>query len=165
MDDDIYKTPNSNLLVEEGASQETATRMRRLVASIFDSIVMLAVIVPLMYFSGGFDFINTGVKSSWVYTLTMGGIGLLVFILINGSLLVNHGQTLGKKVMGIRIVDIHGNLPSIQSHLIPRYVTYFGLGYVPGLGTILSLVNVLFIFGKQKRCLHDLVAKTKVING
>jgi len=38
-----------------------------------------------------------------------------------------------------------------------------GIGFIPGIGTIVSLVDVLMIFGQDQRCLHDRIAGTKVI--
>ena len=34
---------------------------------------------------------------------------------------------------------------------------------LPVIGAILGLVNILFIFGPEKRCLHDYIAGTRVI--
>jgi len=28
---------------------------------------------------------------------------------------------------------------------------------------LFGLINVLFIFGQEKRCVHDMIAKTKVV--
>lgn len=53
--------------------------------------------------------------------------------------------------------------PSVQKHLLVRYAVYFGLGYVPVIGGLLSIGNVLFVFRSDKRCVHDLVAKTMVV--
>jgi hypothetical protein len=37
------------------------------------------------------------------------------------------------------------------------------ISFIPGVGSIVAgLVDPLFIFGKDKRCLHDYIAKTKV---
>jgi uncharacterized RDD family membrane protein YckC len=36
-------------------------------------------------------------------------------------------------------------------------------GQIPVVGQIFSFINILFIFTKEKRCIHDLVAKTKVV--
>ncbi len=84
------------------------------------------------------------------------------FIVINGKLLICNGQTIGKKALGIKIVDTNGNLPEKQ-HLIKRYGVYFLPGQIPVIGQIISLINVLFIFGPEKRCLHDLLGDTIVI--
>jgi hypothetical protein len=34
---------------------------------------------------------------------------------------------------------------------------------IPTLGGLLTLVDALFIFGGSRRCVHDLIAGTKVI--
>ncbi|ELA9340492.1 TPA: hypothetical protein NJY93_004654 [Vibrio parahaemolyticus] len=35
------------------------------------------------------------------------------------------------------------------------------IAYLPLVGGILNLINLIMIFGKQKRALHDRVAKTR----
>ena len=96
------------------------------------------------------------------FLIALAGIG--VFLLVNYHYLKTNGQTVGKKLLGIRIVDLDGNPPSMTRHLLPRYAVYFGIGYVPFVGGIFSIVNILFIFRKDKRCLHDLAAKTMVVD-
>jgi uncharacterized RDD family membrane protein YckC len=104
-----------------------------------------------------------GVQRSIGYNLVIGLLGLGVFILINGKLLIANGQTIGKKLLGIRIVDLNGDLPELKKHLIKRYAVFFIPGQVPAIGQFFSIINILFIFGKQKRCVHDLAAGTKVV--
>jgi hypothetical protein len=38
------------------------------------------------------------------------------------------------------------------------------LAQIPMIGAVVALANILFIFGKEQRCLHDRLAGTKVIN-
>lgn len=116
-----------------------------------------------MYFTGGFEDVASGIEPSLSHTILMGVASLAIFSLLNGKLLAGNGQTTGKKVLGIKIVDMNGNIPSVKEHLVVRYIAYFVPGWLPVVGSILPLVNVLFIFGKQRRCLHDYIAKTKVV--
>ena len=37
-------------------------------------------------------------------------------------------------------------------------------GISPILGNFIGLANVLFIFGQRRQCLHDMIAKTIVID-
>jgi len=37
------------------------------------------------------------------------------------------------------------------------------MGLVPVVGRFISLVDAAMIFGAKRRCLHDIIAKTKVI--
>lgn len=164
MVDDVYKTPNSELIQEpENKSSELASRWSRLGASIIDSLVISAFVFPLMFFTGGFRSVTTGVQPVWQYTLMIGLAGIGVFLVLNYKLLSSYGQTIGKRALGIKIVDLDNNLPSMKKHLLIRYAVYFLSGQVPLIGQLFSFVNVLFIFGKQKRCLHDYIAGTRVI--
>jgi uncharacterized RDD family membrane protein YckC len=163
MTDNAYTPPQADLI--EGVEQvdNLATRMQRFLASWVDGLIMMAVTIPVMYFTGGFEGISEGVKPGLVYTLAIAVLGLVVFVLINGKLLAEKGQTIGKKVLGIKIVDLEGALPDVQSNLVPRYAVYFLPGQVPVVGQLFAFVNILFIFGKQKRCIHDLAGKTRVV--
>lgn len=37
------------------------------------------------------------------------------------------------------------------------------LTWIPGL-VLLALIDPLFIFGRERRCLHDRLARTRVVN-
>ncbi len=149
--------------IEERNPDELATRWQRLWASLLDSFIMLIIALPVWYFTDGFDNAMNGVQPSVSYSLLMGLFGLFVFALVNGKLLVNNGQTIGKRTLGIKIVDIDGNLPTVMPHLIKRYAMFFIPGQIPVVGGVISVINVLFIFGKEKRCIHDLIGNTIVV--
>ena len=77
------------------------------------------------------------------------------------------GQTLGKRLMGIQIVDDAGRPAGFfRAVLLRSWV--FGLltGLVQGClsiaGIVVPLVDALFIFGDERRTLHDLLAGTWV---
>lgn len=163
-DNNVYSTPQSQLVDStQPGEQILASRWARLGASIIDSIIMMIVVVPVMYFTGGFDGITSGVQPGFVYMFSMGIVSFIVFFAINYRFLIANGQTIGKKVLEIKIVDLDGNVPVFQPQLLIRYAVYVLPGQIPVVGTIFSLVNILFIFGKEKRCIHDLAAKTKVV--
>lgn len=163
-DNNVYSTPQSQLVDQVGDSEKPlASRWARLGASIIDSIIMMVIILPVMYFTGGFDGIMAGVQPGFVYTLGIAVLGIIVFFAINYRYLVTNGQTVGKKVLEIKIVDLNGNLPVFQPQLVIRYAVYMLPGQIPVVGQIFSFINILFIFTKEKRCIHDLVAKTKVV--
>lgn len=160
---DMYAPPKADLAIDTQNSY-LASRWSRLFASLLDSLTIMAVTLPTMYFTGGFDQIVAGIEPSILYNLSIAGLAMFVFFIINANFLIKNGQTLGKKALGIKIVDLEGNLPTMKDHLLKRYATYFLPGQVPIAGQIFSFVNILFIFGKQKRCVHDLFAGTVVIN-
>lgn len=48
--------------------------------------------------------------------------------------------------------------------LLARQLPVQVMSVLPGVGGLLAILDVLFIFRKDQRCLHDLIAKTRVIN-
>jgi len=163
-DNNVYSTPQSQLVYQVDDSEKPlASRWARLGAAIIDSIITMIVVVPVMYFTGGFAGVMVGVQPSFIYMFSMGILNLIVFFAINYRYLITNGQSIGKKVLEIKIVDLNGNVPTFQPQLLIRYAVFVLPGQIPGVGMIFSILNVLFIFGKEKRCIHDLAAKTKVV--
>src|SRR5690606_26939677 len=128
-----------------------------------DGLTIMAVTVPVMFLTGGFDGIAEGQSPSIGYSLLIGALGLIAFCLMNFHLLTREGKTIGKKALGIRIVTLDGALPTAGNHLLKRYAVYFLPGQIPLVGQFISLINILFIFGGEKRCAHDYIAGTKVV--
>jgi uncharacterized RDD family membrane protein YckC len=164
MTNNVYSTPESQLVNPVSSDVQTlASRWARLGASLIDSLIISVIVLPVMYFTGGFDGVSTGVQPSIGYSLIMGLLSIGVFLVINYRSLVASGQTVGKKVLEIKIVDLDGNLPTLRDHLLKRYGVYMLTAQVPMVGPVLNLINICFIFGAEKRCVHDLIAKTKVV--
>lgn len=164
MADNMYEPPRSRLIDEEKKLELVdSARWRRLLAAWVDGLAMMAVVVPVMFFTDGFSEIQNMQSVSVGYNLFIGLVSLVSFAALNGHFLVSAGQTLGKKVLGIRIVDMDGRLPDLKRNLVKRYALYLFGGYIPVIGGILSLVNILYIFGPQKRCLHDRFGETRVV--
>lgn len=88
----------------------------------------------------------------------------ITFFVMHGFLLYQYGQTVGKKVMGIAIVTLENQKPAFMQLIAQRYFSQWLMGMVPVVGIILRLADILMIFRKDKRCLHDLIARTKVID-
>ena len=44
-----------------------------------------------------------------------------------------------------------------------RMVPMSIVAYIPFVGGLLNLVDILFIFGRDRRCIHDLIADTIVV--
>lgn len=87
----------------------------------------------------------------------------LIYFLVNGYYLYKSGQTVGKKIIGIKITDAKGNTPSLTKSYLLRFLVPSLVCSVPVLGVFLWFADVLFIFGKNKKCLHDHIAETKVM--
>ncbi|MEO9946274.1 RDD family protein [Paraglaciecola sp.] len=165
MSENLFTPPESKLVDETQSNLESvlASRWRRLGASLIDSFIMMLFVMPIMYFFGWFEFITNGEEPPFMYSLGMGLMGILFFILLNFKLLIKNGQTIGKKLLNIKIVDMDGNQADLKKHLLKRYGTYFIPNQVPIAGGIFQLINILFIFRRDKRCIHDLAGGTQVV--
>ena len=88
---------------------------------------------------------------------------MTTYLLIHGYLLYHYGQTIGKSEFGMRIQLLNGEKASLQHVMLWRYLPIVLITFVPVIGQFLSgIFNVLLIFGKQRRCLHDYIAGTEV---
>ncbi len=160
-----YQTPSAEVTPTDiaGVDAQLASRWARLGASIIDTVIMMAITIPVMMVSGVFTDAMSGKQPGLMFSLMMLVISLVAFVLIHGKFLIDRGQTIGKMAVGIKIVDLNGNIPSVGDYL-KRYAVFFLPAQVPLIGSLFAIVNVLFIFGKEKRCIHDLAAGTRVLN-
>nr|WP_279388160.1 RDD family protein [Vibrio crassostreae] len=71
---------------------------------------------------------------------------------------------MGKNVMEIAIVDMDGKQLGLFNIMIKRILPMNIFVYIPVIGQYISILNYLFVFRKNRRCLHDLIAGTQVIN-
>ena len=147
----LYAAPRSAVIdVEDEA--ELASRFQRLRAALIDVMIYVVAFLPFAVFMG---------KPAVGVSLSV-----LVFIGIvawNGVLLARHGQTIGKKATGIRIVRTDDSDASFSRLFFLRMILTWVIGSVPFVGPLFSLVNVLFIFREDRRCIHDLICDTKVV--
>lgn len=158
MSESLYTPPQSVVL-----ESVLASRWKRLWASLIDGATLLAILVPIIIFTGGFSGLSEGVRPSSAYSILIGAISIAAFFFINANLLIKSGQTWGKKIVKIRIVDLNDEIPTMKKHLLKRYAAYFLPGQIPVVGQLIGLLNILMIFGNQKRCAHDYIAGTKVV--
>ncbi|MCR9295328.1 MAG: RDD family protein [bacterium] len=93
-------------------------------------------------------------------TLFIFGFFPLVASILQWNLIATRGQSIGKLVMCIRIVNLRGTLPGfIHGVLLRNWVRHLLAAVIP----FFSLIDVLFIFGESRRCVHDYLAGTRVV--
>lgn len=158
---DHYPAPETREL-------EAASRLSRLGAAFVDGLVSfapmvaIAILLPMAILSGRKE-------SVLILVLLAGAIGMAVLI-TQIVLVAKNGQTIGKKVFGIRMITSAGEVPSIWRVFFLRWLPFAVVAGVvqmvikkPGSGLVIHLVDVLLIFQPTRRCLHDLFADTHVI--
>jgi uncharacterized RDD family membrane protein YckC len=82
---------------------------------------------------------------------------------VNLMLLHRYGQTIGKRIVRIRIVRPDGSRCSTPRLVFARWLPMTVLFVVPLLNYVIWLVDVLMIFRADVRCLHDHIADTIVV--
>lgn len=141
---------------------ELAERSTRLGAVLIDGAIGLAVTFPVMYLSNFWaramaQQIGPAELIAWAIG------GFVVFCAIHGYPLHHNGQTWGKRALKIRIVDLDGRKPDLVRLIGLRYAPVQFCNQVPYVGPLIGLVDSLMIFRADRRCLHDLIAGTRVV--
>jgi uncharacterized RDD family membrane protein YckC len=105
-------------------------------------------------------WVNLAKTGGWFYA---GVLGALVVLAIDLTLLARNGQTIGKKLLGIKVVRVDGSPVSLFRVFFLRYVCNMLLTLIPLFGSLYSLVDCLMIFSESRRTVHDRIADTIVI--
>ena len=142
---------------------ELAGRLNRLGAVMLDGIIMIVLTLPIMWLTGYLQRAATN-SVTLVELVLQSILGMVIFLLVQGYFLASRGQTLGKMATGVRIVSFEdGRLVPFGKLIGLRYLPLWILQMVP-FANFLGVVDALFIFREDRRCVHDLLAGTKVIN-
>jgi uncharacterized RDD family membrane protein YckC len=139
-----------------------ASRGRRLVATAIDAVLVPSLTLLLVMVTGVVEHAEDYADLWWSVHVLLLAIGS--YLALNGYGLWRSGLTLGKRVMGIAMVDTQG-LPVAWWRLVVIRAPFFALMFlivVPPIA-LLPLIDHLCVFGKQRRCLHDRLAGTTVV--
>ena len=146
-------------------TQELAGRGERLAAAILDTIIVMVVIgLPLVI---GMDW-NAASAGNWQNAFgpigaSLAGLTSLAYIGVTIYLVSKNGQTVAKKMLGIKVVRSDGSRASLGRIFWLRNVVNGIPGAIPYIGNVYSLVDSLFIFNDQRQCIHDKIADTIVV--
>jgi len=139
---------------------ELASLGRRIIATLLDTSILVAIGVitvtaiglPITS-SGSVNFSDFGWLASQI-------VFLVIFIIYFSTLEWLTGQTIGKKIVGIRVIgQVDRGNPSFISALARNVLRY--VDYIPYLFPIIGVVLILAT--KKRQRLGDLVAKTYVV--
>jgi uncharacterized RDD family membrane protein YckC len=143
-------------------SSQTAAPGDRVVASIIDGLVWMLCLMPLWlrllpHLDGAADG-AVSLESSIIFASITAGTACLV---VQGWMLATRGQSIGKSLMRLRVVlnSDSDEPPGFVAGVIVRWWLTRLLHLIP----VVFLVDFLFLFREDRRCLHDYVAGTRVI--
>jgi uncharacterized RDD family membrane protein YckC len=133
------------------AGPDLGTPGRRFAGMFIDGLVLMPVSIGL-----NFAFPGVGLFDNYVPRIL---VPALVGVAYEALMLGSGGQTLGKKAMGLKVVNADGSdLGPSQGWLRAAARQVMGVTYV------LGFVDALTIYSQGARTLHDRIGKTVVIN-
>jgi uncharacterized RDD family membrane protein YckC len=148
---------------------ELASRLSRFLAAFLDSFIAgLMIYLPAVIVgaaTGAFDQLDRLEQGGDV---DISGLTLPIFLCVVGFigwawitllLVARYGQTIAKRLLEIRVVRSDGSQASLGRIFWLRNVVNALLGIIP----LYALVDLLFIFGEGRQCIHDLLADTIVV--
>lgn len=124
---------------------------RRFVAALLDGIILsvLGGILGALLGGESVSFTAGGFSTNWMY--------IVLSILYSVGYQGYAGQTLGKKVMGIKVVDEKGQKPSYFTFFLREIIGKFVSAI------ILFIGYLMVIWDSKKQGLHDKIASTYVV--
>ncbi|MFC7382505.1 RDD family protein [Sphaerisporangium rhizosphaerae] len=154
-----------------------AARRHRFGASLIDTLILTVPGVAIRSVAlsgpaadGGEQAAGSGWLDLWLANPYAGNpfwyLDVAVAIMLLLYLWICHaywGQTIGKRLCRLRVVRADGT-PLTPSQAGVRSVVSAAGNLIPYVGLLFSLVDGLWIFGPSKRCLHDVVAGTVVVD-
>lgn len=159
-----YAPPTANVdqTAETGPDDYTlASRGARFFGAVLDSLVGGLIIVPAMFL---LDVNFTRGAPDLFQLYSQLAIPFLLYVGIQWTLIATSGQSIGKKILGTKIVRLDGSPCGFVHGVILRSWITGAIGFIPFVGSIFGLVDALAIFGDERRCVHDMIAGTRVIN-
>jgi uncharacterized RDD family membrane protein YckC len=155
-----YAPPRANVQDVADSAAPAAGRGTRLAAVILDGIIVVAMIYIPLILAGG---LKTHGPSAPMVFRGIGGLlalsGFIAWCWLTILFVSRNGQSIGKKLLGIKVVRSDGSPASLGRIFLLRNVVNTVLAVVPFYG----LVDALLIFGDAQQCVHDKIADTIVI--
>jgi len=157
------------------SEMELASRLSRFGAYFVDLTIYMIplvfmLIIIMLIVEGGLPDIDSiegveGLMESPLGLTLLGGLvlGFIGILILNLVYLYRSGQTIGKKVLKIKIIRTDYTRAGLARIIFLRYLVMGLLGSIPSIGFITTIADYLMIFGKARRCIHDHVADTIVV--
>ncbi|MEO8268787.1 MAG: RDD family protein [Aureliella sp.] len=143
-----------------------ASRLSRLMAQIIDGFVFF--LTPILGVLIAYAGVNAGFIPAYstgqpvlqtVILFGIVGFPFLILLIVQLNMIATQGQSIGKLCLFIRVIDNQGNPPGFIRGVVMREFSKVLLVIVP----VVNLIDPLLIFSQTRRCLHDHMAGTTVV--
>jgi uncharacterized RDD family membrane protein YckC len=154
-----------------------AERGTRLLAASIDELIVLAAFLPMIFgavpaltslLAHGSDVETLGATD--ILQAMIGGAGTIVTVValiawcvITAWFVAANGQSIGKRMVGIKVVRTDGSRASFARIFLLRNVVNALPNFLPYVGWLYQLADPLLIYQESRQCLHDKIADTKVV--
>lgn len=155
----------------------------RILAYLLNCLIGAVAYIPLIWGSIEIfgDYVNMNPESNIAPELSGFGIGLIVlgsvmilgFLIFQAVLMSKTGQSLGKRIMKIKVVDEEGENPGFKGVVLMREIVpnlaLSVIAMIPFIGGIvqfgfwIACLVMLFLVDRNRQTLQDLIAKTYVV--
>jgi len=143
----------------------------RFLGKLIDGLIMLPVQFVLIMLLGSMFVRNTAVGGVAAFTggfsiignIVLGLLIMVCYIAIQWTFWKGSSQSIGKKVMKTQVVNLDGTPAAVETIAFKRYALMTIISLVPFIGPLVMFVGILLIFRADRNCLHDDLAKTRVI--
>ena len=150
-------------IADPSAIAPPADRGTRLGAALLDGVIIAVMVYlpPLaaMIAGGAAGARGAGSTTMIAAAVMLGLVGFIVWSWLTVMYVSRNGQTIAKKLLGIKVVRTDGSPASLGRLFWLRNVVNGLISVVP----LYGFVDMLFIFGESRQCLHDKIAGTIVV--
>lgn len=163
-------------VTERSDGEALADRGTRLVAAIIDGILVMCITLPIQLATGYLQMVAAQKTPPLLLEFAINLSGAAALLVLHGWMLTGRGQSIGKRMLGIQIVDHRdkGLLPFtrviltralwlLPLSLISIFLPFAVKGILGFVIVGVSIVDSLLIFGEARRCLHDSLAGSIVV--
>lgn len=158
-----------------------AERGARLLAATLDELILFAISLPMIIGAmpamvalvsgavGGAADVES-LDTMTVLRAMMSGPGIIITVLaliawciVTAWLVATNGQSIGKRLVGIKVVRTDGSRASFARIFLLRNVVNGLPNLLPYVGWLYQLIDPLLIYQESRQCLHDKIADTIVV--
>ena len=181
----VYQSTQVDYEPEGADEMELASPGKRIAAYLINGLIGSVAYIPMIWgamsmsgsYAAAMDPENPVQVEPSGFALGMIGLGsvlILAYLVFQAVLMSKTGQSLGKRIMKIKVVNEDGDNPGFAGtvamrEIVPNLVlTVVGmipfLGIIAQLGFWIACLVMLFLVDRDRRTLQDMIAKTYVVD-
>ena len=182
----VYQSTQVDYEDDGGEEMELTSPGKRIAAYLINYVINLVAAVPfiigiyqaysgyILAASSGASDVTPEISGTSLGMMGLGSVLMLAYYVVQAVLMSKTGQSLGKRIMKIKVVNEDGDNPGFVGvvalrEIVPNIILMV-VGMIPLLGPIAQLgfwiacLVMLFLVDRDRRTLQDMIAKTYVVD-